>query len=69
MAKPTHILLTRTIDDDEGVLLDIAPTMKRIICGGKTFTRWRNVIATLPDGTVCQRYGNANTLEFMTRTK
>lgn len=66
--KPTHIMLTRTIDDKEGVLLEIAPTMKTITYGGQKFNRWKNTGA-LPDGTRYQRYGNANTEEFMTRSR
>ena len=66
--KPTHIMLTRTIDDKDGVLLEIAPTMKSITHGGKKFVRW-NVIGTLPNGIKFQRYGNENTEEFMTRSR
>lgn len=64
-----RVLLTRTIDDHDGILLDIAPTMRSIVYQGRRFDRWKNHYAILYGGdVVCQRYGLADTEEFMRRS-
>jgi len=63
-----RVLLTRTIDDLDGILLEIAPTMQFIVYQGRRFDRWNNHYTTQDGGIVCQRYGLADTEEFMRRS-
>ncbi len=63
-----RVLLTRTIDDLDGIVLDIAPTMKFVVHQGRRFDRWNNNYTLRDDGIVCQRYGLADTEEFMRRS-